>query len=174
LKTTNQRAKVNQPTPQTHHPNPPPPNPPHEKSGLGMYAFSPLVGLLNIRVGFAKSVCLGGGIMIFSVVLLAFFHAIFVLFVIGLFGVGLAWSVGMIASSAAVSQVADSVQRVKVQGRLDVCINVAAGVTSLCSGLVTGVVGYPALAVSFLAVSILIAVATLVASRYQLKYSHKE
>jgi len=53
-----------------------------------------------------------------------------------------------------VSKVAAAGERVALQGRLDIWINLAAGVSSICSGVVVAAVGYPNLAIAVLIIAV--------------------
>lgn len=119
---------------------------------VGMYAFGPLVSVSLNRRGTAFTLVAGVGILLASIAMLVFLSSVLGFFVAGLFGVGLAWSVGMVTSSALVSHVKDVGQRVALQGRLDVNINIAAGVASIGAGVVVAAVGYPNLAAGVLVV----------------------
>ncbi len=126
---------------------------------LGMYAFSPLVSFLFNQAGSKTTVTVGLVIFVGSIGLLIFLHDSLVFFAIGLLGVGLGWSVGMITSSSLISKVSNPSQRIALQGRLDTSINIAAGVSSICSGFAVARFGYPTLASG---IFLLICVATLI------------
>lgn len=132
---------------------------------LGMYAFGPAISLLFDRLGTKSTVAVGAGVFVASAISLIFCHGNFIVFLLGLFGVGVSWSVGMITSSTLVSRISDSGQRIAIQGRLDVSINIAAGVSSICSGAVVAVVGYPALAAGNIAI---LCIATLILVGFQI------
>lgn len=121
---------------------------------LGMYAFGPLVSVALTRFGLRCTTAIGAAVLALSTCTLIFFHGVFALFILGLFGVGLGWSVGMVTSSSEVSKVAAAGERVALQGRLDIWINLAAGVSSICSGVVVAAVGYPNLAIAVLIIAV--------------------
>lgn len=126
---------------------------------LGMYTFGPAISLLFDRLGTKLTVVVGACISVASVSFLVFCHRNLIFFLFGLFGIGIAWSVGMITSSSLIARITDSGQRIALQGKLDVAINISAGVSSICSGVVVAVVGYPALAagnIAILCIAILI------------------
>lgn len=131
---------------------------------LGMYAFGPAISLLFDRLGTKLTVAVGAGVFVASAISLIFCHGNFIVFLLGLFGVGVSWSVGMITSSTLVSRISDSGQRIAIQGRLDVSINIAAGVSSICSGAAVAVIGYPALAAGNIAI---LCIATLILVGFQ-------
>ncbi|SES08778.1 Major Facilitator Superfamily protein [Corynebacterium cystitidis DSM 20524] len=113
---------------------------------LGMYALGPVVSSSLNRFGLRKTILGGATTFIISIFFLVFLHHSFILFTAGLFGVGVFWSVGMIASSTLASKVDDANQRIALQGRLDLAINIAAGVSSILSGFLVTMIGYPLLA----------------------------
>lgn len=113
---------------------------------LGMYALGPFVSSSLNRFGLRKTILWGASTFLISIFFLVFLHNSFVLFTVGLFGVGVFWSVGMIASSTLASKIDDTSQRMALQGRLDLTINIAAGVSSILSGILVTLIGYPLLA----------------------------
>ncbi|QCB29121.1 Major Facilitator Superfamily protein [Corynebacterium endometrii] len=113
---------------------------------LGMYATGPFVSSSLNRFGLKKTITWGATVFLISIFLLVFLHNSFILFTVGLFGVGVFWSVGMIISSTLASKVDDTNQRMALQGRLDLTINIAAGVSSILSGILVAMIGYPLLA----------------------------
>lgn len=121
---------------------------------LGMYALGPLVSIALTKFGVRCMTAIGAALLVLSTCTLIFFHAVFALFILGLFGIGLGWSVGMLTSSSEVSKVATAGERVALQGRLDIWINLAAGVSSICSGVVVAAVGYANLAIVVLTIAV--------------------
>ncbi|WP_342319459.1 MFS transporter [Corynebacterium mayonis] len=113
---------------------------------LGMYATGPFVSSSLNRFGLRKTLTWGATAFLISIFLLVFLHNSFILFTVGLFGVGVFWSVGMIISSTLASKINDTNQRMALQGRLDLTINIAAGVSSILSGILVTMIGYPLLA----------------------------
>ncbi|WP_165241372.1 MFS transporter [Corynebacterium lizhenjunii] len=113
---------------------------------LGMYAFGIWVSKALSKIGPQATLLLGAVILVGSAAALIVLHHLLIFFILGLFGVGLAWSIGMITTSSLVSRVSDVDQRVALQGGLDFAINVAAGISSLSAGLIVAAVGYPVLA----------------------------
>ena len=131
---------------------------------LGMYAFGPLVSLSLNKLGHSATLVYGILILFISLLLLILLHGFLSVFTLGLFGVGLAWSVGMITSSAMAAEIKDTGQRIAVQGKLDISINIAAGISSACSGIIVSYLGYPKLAICVM-VAILFLIALFIMSR---------
>jgi MFS family permease len=128
---------------------------------LGMYAFAPLVGLAADRIGRARVLAAGGGVLLVSLVLCAgapegSSWQIFA----GLFLLGLGWSLATVSASTMVAELAPLGSVTDVQGAADLTMGLAAAVGSAASGLIVGELGFPVLA-AFAAV---FAVAVLVAA----------
>jgi MFS family permease len=114
---------------------------------LGMFAFAPIAGWLADRVGRADVMALGGGVLLVSLVLCAAAPEgssgrIFV----GLFLLGLGWSLATIAAATSVADHTPIEVRADVQGTADLIMGVAAAAAGAVSGLVVDLAGYPALA----------------------------
>ncbi|MFD4328351.1 MFS transporter [Nocardioides sp. NPDC058538] len=114
---------------------------------LGMFAFAPIAGWLADRVGRADVMALGGGVLLVSLVLCAAAPEgssgrIFV----GLFLLGLGWSLATIAAATSVADHTPLEVRADVQGTADLIMGVAAAAAGAVSGVVVDLAGYPALA----------------------------
>ncbi|MET8522857.1 MFS transporter [Nocardioides sp. NPDC004968] len=114
---------------------------------LGMFAFAPVAGWLADRVGRADVMALGGGVLLVSLVLCAAAPEgssgrIFV----GLFLLGLGWSLATIAAATSVADHTPLEVRADVQGTADLIMGVAAAAAGAVSGVVVDLAGYPALA----------------------------
>ena len=115
---------------------------------LGMFAFAPIAGWLADRVGRADVMALGGGVLLVSLVLCAAAPEgssgrIFV----GLFLLGLGWSLATIAAATSVADHTPIEVRADVQGTADLIMGVAAAAAGAVSGVVVDLAGYPALAI---------------------------
>jgi len=113
---------------------------------VAMYAASPLFGSLVRRFGAIRLgiVALPTAIVACSVLATGDGGALWV--GVGLVILGLAWSLGMVACSVALAEL-PSRARLRVQGRGDLALNLAAGAASLLAGVVVAVFGYELLAV---------------------------
>ena len=114
---------------------------------LGMFAFAPVAGWLADRIGRADVMALGGGVLLVSLVLCAAAPQgssgrIFV----GLFLLGLGWSLATIAAATSVADHTPLEVRADVQGTADLIMGVAAAAAGAVSGVVVDLAGYPALA----------------------------
>lgn len=112
---------------------------------VAMYAASPVFGVLTRRLGTAWSgiVAILGGVVACSV--LAIEGGDVLIMGAGLVLLGLAWSLGMVSCSVALADI-PSLSRLRIQGRGDLALNVAAGGSSLLAGVVVAVFGYERLA----------------------------
>ena len=114
---------------------------------LGMFAFAPLVGLAADRFGRVALLATGGGVLLVSLVLCArapegSSPEIFV----GLFLLGLGWSLATVSASTMVAELAPIGSVTAVQGAADMTMGLAAAAGSALSGLIVGEIGFPALA----------------------------
>jgi MFS family permease len=113
---------------------------------LGMFAFSPLVGLAADRLGRPAVLLVGAGVLLVSLVLCArspegSSWQIFT----GLFLLGLGWSCATVAGSTLVADLAPIEVRTDVQGASDMVMQLTAAAAGAVAGLVVGAWGYPAL-----------------------------
>jgi len=114
---------------------------------LGMFAFSPLVGILSDRLGRAPILGAGGVVLLASLGLCAAAPEgtswqIFS----GLFLLGLGWSLATVSASTMVADHAPLEARTDVQGMADLVMGVTAASAGGLAGLVVGLAGYPVLA----------------------------
>ena len=123
---------------------------------LGMFAFSPLVGLAADRHGRAATLGVGAGLLAVSLVLCAgspegSSWQIFA----GLFLLGLGWSFATVSASTLVADHAPLDVRPDVQGAADLVMGVTAAAAGGLAGLVVGTWGYGTL--SWVAVGLVLA-----------------
>ncbi|WP_433084474.1 MFS transporter [Dactylosporangium sp. CA-052675] len=112
----------------------------------GMYALSPVVGLLADRFG-RRPVILGGvGLLVAACAFAGTAGTDTVRLSIGLALLGIGWSATMVAGSTLLSESVPTGQRAGVQGLSDVIMGVAGASAGALSGLVVDFFGYPVLA----------------------------
>lgn len=133
---------------------------------LGMFAFSPLVGMLADRLGREPVLAAGGVILLASLVMCArspegSSAEIFT----GLFLLGLGWSFATVAASTMIADHAPLEARTDVQGSADLVMGLTAAAAGGLAGLVTGSFGYPTLAVCTVALALLVVLAAVRARR---------
>lgn len=110
---------------------------------LGMFAFSPLVGMAADRAGRAPVLGLGGGVLLVAVTLCGLSPAgsswqIFA----GLFLLGVGWSFAMVAAATLVAEQAPLEVRTDIQGAADLTMGLTAAVAGGVAGLIVGGPGY--------------------------------
>lgn len=115
---------------------------------LGMFAFSPVVGMLADRTG-RPTVVVEGALLLLAALLLcarAPEGSSWQIFA-GLFLLGLGWSFVTVAASTLIAQHAPLEQRTDVQGAADLVMGLTAAAAGGLAGLVVGAWGYPELAI---------------------------
>ena len=127
---------------------------------LGMFAFSPLVGMAADRMGREPVLGAGGVVLLVSLALCALSPEgssgrIFA----GLFLLGLGWSFTTVAASTMIADHAPLEARTDVQGTADLVMGLTAATAGGLAGLVTGAFGYPTLAVCTVALALLVVLA---------------
>lgn len=122
---------------------------------LGMFAFSPLVGMLADRAGRAPVLGVGGGLLIAALLLCASSpEGMSWQVTAGLFLLGLGWSCAMVSASTMVAEHAPLEARTDVQGTSDVVMGLTAACAGALAGLVVDVGGYPVLSLVTLALAV--------------------
>jgi MFS family permease len=136
---------------------------------LGMYAFAPLVGIAADRFGRVAVLATGGGVLLVSLVLCArapegSSPEIFV----GLFLLGLGWSLATVAAATMVAELAPLGAVTAVQGTADMVMGLAAAAGSALSGVIVGEYGFPLLAAFSSTFAVVVLVAATLAGRAKL------
>jgi len=123
---------------------------------VGMYAFSPIVGILSDRLGRRLVIQIGVAILLTSCLIsgLADPHNSIQLG-FGLFLLGLGWSCTLIAGSALLSESVETKLRPSSQGASDLLMNLMGAGGGAMAGVVIGTLGYGWLCL-FAAVPVLI------------------
>ncbi|MCP4228376.1 MAG: MFS transporter [Actinomycetia bacterium] len=129
---------------------------------LGMYLFSPFIGVLSDRFGRLPMIGIGAVLLISG----AEFAARTSAFdspgvIIGNFLIGLGWGFGVIAGSSLLTESFPVEQRVSVQGTADLAMSGFGAAGGLISGLVVTVRSYAELGRYALAFGVVLLVATL-------------
>lgn len=115
---------------------------------LGMYALSPVVGMLVDRFGPLRSALAGLLLLGISAVLILVAPAAFGSTVAALFVLGLGWSFTTISGSALLAGVDSGAVRVPLQGATDALMNYAGAAAALLGGPLIAWIGFGGLAVT--------------------------
>lgn len=118
----------------------------------GMYALSPVFGILADRVGRRSTVLLGQGMLAASLLMTGLGSESEGWVVAGLIFLGLGWSASTVAGSALLTESAAPDRRTIVQGRSDLIMSGSGAVGGALSGVVLALLGYNGL--SFVAMAL--------------------
>ncbi|TIC80628.1 MFS transporter [Nocardioides sp. GY 10113] len=122
---------------------------------LGMFAFSPLVGVLADRLGRPPVLGLGGFVLVAALLLCASSpDGMSWQVSSGLFLLGVGWSLAMVSASTLVAEHAPLAARTAVQGTSDLVMGMTAAGAGAAAGLVVDLAGYPTLALVTLALAL--------------------
>ncbi len=110
---------------------------------LGMYAFSPLVGLASDRWG-RRPILLAGTVLLLAACVTAGTAPAdsAIQLGIGLFLLGLGWSCGLVAGSTLLTESVPEAERPGAQGASDLVMNVCAAVGGALAGLIVAFASY--------------------------------
>lgn len=131
---------------------------------LGMFALSPVVGILCDRFGERPIIALGGATLVAAGVLAAFGPGRGLELGIALYLVGLGWSLAFVAASTLISEGPDSPAKVRRQGLADSLNWLGAGIACVASGVLMTRLGFQAVAFAGVGMGALSLVAALAAS----------
>jgi MFS family permease len=113
----------------------------------GMYALSPVVGMLTDRLGRRMVLLLGLGQQVVAVLLAAFGTPDgSVPFTAGLILLGTGWSCCLIAGSTLLTDVVPVADRPSVQGASDLAMNLSGAIGGTAAGIVLALAGFRSLA----------------------------
>ncbi|MGV8970397.1 MAG: MFS transporter [Microbacteriaceae bacterium] len=132
----------------------------------GMYALSPVFGILADRAGRIQTVFLGQALLAASL-MMTWFGAEYEGWVMaGLIFLGLGWSASTVAGSALIAESADPATKTRTQGRADLLMSASGAIGGALAGVVLSVLGYSGLsAVALILVAVVVASTTLYARR---------
>lgn len=115
---------------------------------FGMYALSPVSGMLSDRAGRIPILLIGSCLLMASGVLAASAGASQNQLVLALFLLGLGWNFGFVAGSALLTDDAPLAMRIQLQGVADSVVWGSGALASLSSGLLLAGWGYPTLSLA--------------------------
>jgi len=133
----------------------------------GMYALSPIFGLISDRFGARKTIILGQLILLASLAVSGSGANNFSMVVLGLFLLGLGWSSATVAGSALLSESLDISEKPVVQGLSDSLMNLSGAFGGAISGTILILFGFAGLNAAALLPVILIVFATAYSRRWQ-------
>lgn len=113
----------------------------------GMYALSPVFGILAGRIGNAPVMILGGVLLAFSAVGTALAGDSHVLIQVALALLGVGWSAATVAGSALLTEVTPALDRPKRQGQSDSIMSASGAAAGALSGVAFAFGGFPLLSV---------------------------
>lgn len=112
----------------------------------GMFALSPVFGVLVDRWGSFRTIVLGQTLLLAAAVVTALAAEHTTAVVVGLVLLGLGWSASTVAGAALLTVAAPAARRIRVQGRSDLVMNLAGAFGGAVAGPVLAVLGYAGLA----------------------------
>ena len=140
---------------------------------LGMFALSPVVGILCDRFGERPIIALGGVTLLAAGLLAAFGPGHGVELGIALYLVGLGWCLAFVAASTLISEGADSPAKVRRQGLADALNWLGAGVACVTSGILMTQFGFQAVAFACVAMGAVSLAAALANSAHPSPERHR-
>ncbi len=112
----------------------------------GMYALSPVFGWASDRFGRIRILLVGQLLFVMSIFVVAIGTANNAAVGVGLVLLGLGWSASTVSASALISDLVTGAERVRIQGRSDLFMNIAGAVGGASAGPVLALIGYAGLA----------------------------
>jgi MFS family permease len=112
----------------------------------GMFGLSPVFGVLSDRIGRIPTILLGQGLLMLAALTTALGSESHHLVMLGLFTLGLGWSASTVAGSALLSDAAPAADRVRLQGRSDLAMNLSGAIGGALAGPTLFLFGYAGLA----------------------------
>lgn len=112
----------------------------------GMYALSPVFGILADRLGRVPTILAGQVILAAALVTASFGQNSTLAVTIGLILLGLGWSATTVAGSALLTEASSEQQRTRRQGLSDFTMSMVAAVGAILAGVILGWIGYGGLA----------------------------
>ncbi|WP_396668172.1 MFS transporter [Microbacterium sp. R86528] len=112
----------------------------------GMYALSPIFGILADRMGRIPTILLGQGLLAAALVTASFGEDSTLAVTIALVLLGLGWSAATVAGSALLTEASSEQQRTRRQGVSDLTMSLVAAIGAILAGVVLAWIGYGGLA----------------------------
>ncbi|SFN50810.1 MFS transporter [Mycetocola miduiensis] len=131
----------------------------------GMFALSPVFGILADRLGRLPVILLGQGLFVAALVTIAMGAEAASAVGVGLILLGLGWSASTVSGSALVTESTAPVRRPRVQGVSDTLMSLSGAAGGALAGPTLAVVGFDGLAVAATALVVAVVVGAVVVSR---------
>lgn len=131
----------------------------------GMYALSPVFGVLADRAGRRATILIGQGMLVASLLMTGLGAESEGWVVAGLIFLGLGWSASTVAGSALLADSASPQRRTIVQGRSDLLMSASGSLGGALAGLVLAALGYSGLSFVALGLVVIVVVSLAVAAR---------
>ncbi|MDX2026916.1 MFS transporter [Microcella sp.] len=131
----------------------------------GMYALSPVFGIVADRVGRRATIVMGQGMLAASLLMTGFGAENEGWVVAGLIFLGLGWSASTVAGSALLTESAAPDRRTIVQGRSDLVMSGSGAVGGALAGVVLALLGYSGLSFVTMALVTTVVVAVTITPR---------
>jgi MFS family permease len=112
----------------------------------GMFALSPVFGILSDRLGRIPTIAIGQVLLLASLITAAAGAESQTAVVVALILLGLGWSAATVAGSALIAESADPAHRTRTQGRADLLMSSVGAVGGALAGPVLALAGYSGLA----------------------------
>ncbi|MET0713969.1 MAG: MFS transporter [Mycetocola sp.] len=131
----------------------------------GMFALSPVFGILADRLGRLPVILLGQGLFVAALVTIAMGAEAASAVGVGLILLGLGWSASTVSGSALVTESTAPVRRPRVQGVSDTLMSLSGAAGGALAGPTLAVVGFDGLAVTATALVAAVVIGAVVVSR---------
>ncbi|WP_396655011.1 MFS transporter [Microbacterium sp.] len=112
----------------------------------GMFALSPVFGILADRVGRVATVLLGQVLLAAALITASFGQESTVAVTVGLVLLGLGWSAATVAGSTLLTEASSEQRRTRRQGLSDLLMSLVGAIGAILAGVVLGWIGYGGLA----------------------------
>ena len=114
----------------------------------GMYALSPVFGILSDRIGRIPVLILGQSILAASLFITATMSMDHNAVTVGLVLLGIGWSANTVAGSALIGELSQGPKRLTIQGRSDAVMSGSGALAGVLAGPAVTLLGYPGLSVA--------------------------